>query len=775
MTVDAYALNRRLFLGGTTAALTGGLLAHPVGTAAAEPGPAQSSDLSVTGLSDQQWVDFLGAQDLIWRTLPTKWSQGPFLGDGRLGSGVYAVDSNRSVKFTVQHAEVQDHRTSGGSAWGVPRLPVGHLLLTPVGVIKSVDWRLDLWNAELVGTITTDKGSLRFQAYIHSTLSVLSLSVTPSGGEKATLVFNAEKAIPPRAASETPPSGYQGNADPAKKTSGSEQVVLQALRQGGQTATAYRVIPDAATGKQRLLLSVAHSFPGATAEATALKSVRDAVALGGADLRAGHRQWWNSFYPKSFLSIPDQRLQSFYWIQLYKIASGSRAGAPVMATCGPWLEPTPWAAAWWNLNMQLQYWLIHGSNHLELDAITTTLKDNADQLVRNVKAEYRSDSAGVGRSTDQHTSNVGTLGVPGGTGTLELGNLTWALHNVWLSYRYSMDETLLADVVFPLLRRSVNYYLRFLKKGSDGKLHLAATTSPEYGNAPDCNYDLQLIRWGCRTLIDSAKLLRIDDPLARRWREVLDTLVPYPVDGGGFMIGTGVPFAKSHRHYSHMLAVFPLGTVNWEQEENRALIDKSLKHWMGLPGAHRGYSYSGSGSISARMLRGDDALKYLVQMFDTTKKYPVLENTMYTEAGPVIETPLSAVQTVHDMVLQSWGGIVRVFPAVPSEWADVVIDRHLTEGAFEVTAARKGGKTQYVLVRSKAGEPLVLRPGIAGALTVRTPSGLPVGHRDRGDGTLEVDLARGAEVLVHPQGSQPDLTVAPVPMSKPGPRWGLPS
>jgi alpha-L-fucosidase 2 len=777
MKADKYALNRRVFLSGTTGVLTAGLLAHQVGQAEAESDQAQSSDLSVRsagGMSPLQWADFLAAQDLTWRTLPTKWSQGPFLGDGRLGSGVYAVNSNKSIKFTVQHAEVQDHRTSGGSAWGVPRLPVGHLLLTPAGVIKSVDWRLDLWNAELVGTITTDKGSLRFEAYVHSTLSVLSLSVTPSGGERVDLVFNAEKAIPPRAATEEPPSGYEFNADPAKKTSGGDQVVVQALRAGGQTATAYRVITEGAAGKRRLLLSVAHSFPGTTAEATALKAVRDAVALGGPALRTRHREWWNAFYPKSFLSIPDQRLQSFYWIQLYKVASGTRAGAPVMATCGPWLEPTPWAAVWWNLNVQLEYWLIHGSNHLELDSVATTLRDHADQLVRNVKSEYRTDSAGVGRSTDQHTSNVGSVAVPGGTGTSELGNLTWALHNVWLSYRHSMDKTLLADVVFPLLRRSVNYYLHFLTKGSDGKLHLPATTSPEYGNAPDANYDLQLIRWACRTLIDSAVLLKIDDPLAKRWKEVLDTLVPYPVDDNGFMIGTGVPFAKSHRHYSHLLAVFPLATVNWEQPENRALIEKSLKHWMGLEGAHRGYSYSGSGSISARMLRGDAALDYLVRMFDTSTKYPVLENTMYTEAGPVIETPLSAVQTVHDMVLQSWGGIVRVFPAVPAAWADVVLDRHLAEGAFEVTAVRKAGRTRFVLVASLAGEPLVLRPGIPGALTVRTPAGQPVKYVDRGDGTLEIALARGAEVLVHPRDAQPDLAIAPVPISKPGPRWGLP-
>lgn len=751
-------LNRRVFLGVTGAAVTAGLL--PV-----EPARAGTSEVSLT---DQQWADFLAGQDLVWKRVPTKWSQGPFLGDGGLGSMVYAV-GNR-IKFTVQHAEVQDHRTTGGSAWGVPRLPVGHVLLTPVGAVRAVDWRLDLWHAELVGTITTDRGSLRLHAII--TEGVLGLSVTPSGDERADLVFVPEKAIPPRAATENPPAGYEFNPDPVTKTSGSERVVVQALLAGGQTATAYRVIGT--SGKRRMLLSVAHSFPATTAEASALSSVRAAAALSGADFQQRHRDWWHAFYKRSFLSIPDQRLQSFYWIQLYKLAAGTRAGGPVMATCGPWLEPTPWAAAWWNLNVQLEYWPIHGSNHLELDAIATTLKDNAAQLVRNVKTQYRDDCAGVGRSTDRHTSNTGTLGEPGGTGTIELGNLTWALHNVWLSYRHSMDRALLADVVFPLLRRAVNYYLRFLTKGNDGRLHLPATTSPEYGNAPDCNYDLQLLRWACRTLLDSARVLRIDDPLAKRWQEVLDTLVPYPVDANGFMVGTGVPFAKSHRHYSHMLAVFPLATVTWEQPENRALIEKSLRHWMSLEGAHRGYSYSGSGSIAARMFRGDEALAYLVKMFDTSTRFPVLENTMYTEAGPVVETPLSAAQTLHDLVLQSWGGVVRVFPAVPTAWADVVLDRHLAEGAFEVTAARRGGRTRFVLVRSLAGEPLALRHGIAGEVTVRTPSGTPVPYRDRGDGTLDIDLARGGEVLVHPKGVTPDLTVAPVPISKPGPRWGLP-
>jgi alpha-L-fucosidase 2 len=762
-------VDRRAFIGGTTVAVTAGLLTPAV--AEAESEKLSSEVFGCDGMSERDWREFIGQQDLIWKKPPTGYGQAPFLGDGKLGSVVYA--EGNTVRFTVQHAHVQDHRQQNGTQFGVCRLPVGNLLLTASGAVTGVDWRLDLWNAELRGTVTTDKGSIEFRAYVHTSRSVLVLSVTGSGDENPALAFTPSKAIPPRAAFNPLPEGYVMNPDPTTKTDGKEQLALQALLVGGQTATAYRITRKRRT--QDLVLAVAHSFPAATAETEALRLVRSAAALGDRMLERTHRMWWNAFYPKSFLSIPDQRMQAFYWIQLYKVAAGSRAGSPVMATTGPWLESTPWAAAWWNLNMQLQYWVLHGSNHLELDAITTTLKDNQEQLVKNVRPEYQHDSAGVNRSTDRFTSNVGYLAVPSpGGGTKELGNLTWALHNVWLSYRHSMDQRILADVVFPLLRRAVNYYLHFLTKGNDGKLHLDETTSPEYGNAPDCNYDLQLLRWGCQTLIDSAKILKINDPLAPKWQEVLDNLVPFPVNENGFMVGAGVPFVVSHRHYSHMLAVFPLMTVNWEQPENRQLIEKSLHHWMSLEPAHRGYSYSGSGSIAARMFRGDEAYDYFVKMFDTTKRYPVLENTMYLEAGPVVETPLSGAQTIHDFLLQSWGGVIRVFPAVPSVWKDAVLDRHSAEGGFDVTARRADGKTQFVLVRSRAGEPLVLRHGISGEVTVRTPSGGPVKYRDRGDGTLEIELRKGREVLVHPKGKRPDLTIRPVAISAPGKPWGLP-
>ncbi|MDX3753664.1 glycosyl hydrolase family 95 catalytic domain-containing protein [Streptomyces sp. AK08-02] len=769
-------------LGGTTlAALPVVAQADPVDHADHAGPPGQAGDAVAVRRpwklrdrmdSDAAWSGFLRKQDLLWRRLPTLWHEGPFLGDGRLGSMVYQEPGVNAIRFTVQHGEVQDHRPELGSGWGTCRLPVGHLTLDPVGTITAVDWRLSLWNAELTGTVTTDKGTLTLAALIHD--GVLAARVTAAGDEKVHWTFHPEDAISPRRISEAPPADYVTNPPWTTRTTGGVEQVLQPLTGGGQTATAYRRSGDT------LLLTVAHSHPSNTrAGEESLKKIQKIPtirqALGIAPytaLRTSHTRAWHAYYRKSFVSFPDERLQSFHWIQLYKVASASRAGGPPMATCGPWLEPTPWPAVWWNLNIQLEYWLIHGSNHLELDSLATTLRQNQEQLTTNVAAAYRSDSAGVGRSSDMFANR--SVGRPG-TGA-EVGDLTWALHNVWLSYRHSMDEKLLRDTVFPVLRRAVNYYLHFLQPGDDGKLHLPSTLSPEYPVVPpqDTNYDLALIRWGCTALLEAAERLGVDDPLAPRWQETLAKLTPYPVDGNGFMIGADTPYAQSHRHYSHLLMVYPLYLVNWDQPEQRELIEKSVVRWHALTGAHRGYSYTGAASLYAMMGRGDTALTYLKKFFDPTTRYPCRANTHYTEAGPVIETPLSASQSLHDMLCQSWGGVVRIFPAVPPTWPDVTLHDFRTQGAFLVSAARTGGATRFIRIRSLAGEPLRLRHDLSGGpLTALLDDGTPAHTHTAEDGTLTIDLAKGREVLLY-AGERPDLVIDSVPLVERGAAWGLP-
>ncbi|MEU5926261.1 glycoside hydrolase family 95-like protein [Streptomyces antimycoticus] len=772
------APTRRTVVGTAVAAGAAAGLSGPATAYAAEP---QTPAAAVTAQpAGDPWATVLADADLVWQKLPQTWYEGPFLGNALLGSGIYAEpgDAN-TVRFNVQHSEVQDHRPEFGSLFGLARLPIGYFTLEPVGAITAIDWRLRLRDAELTGTITTDKGTLRLRALVHNSRSLLAIEVTPSAGETAfRWVFHPAEAISPRVAFKPVPDGYTGNPPAVVEDHQGIQAAVQPLLAGGQHVTAWRERTH--PGRRTLYVTVAHSHPRRTARDRALKDIRLASALSYDVLAPSHRAWWHAYYRKSFLSLPDARLQRFYWIQLYKVAAAARADAPVMATSGPWLESTPWPATWWNLNVQLEYWLIHGSNHLELDAVTRALSEFRDNLSNQLDTPYRKDSAGIPRTTDIHLVNGGdaanggyAVGIPGqDPPTPEVGNLTWALHNVWLTYRHTMDESVLREVVYPLLRKSVAYYLHFLTPGGDGKLHLPATFSPEYGvNAPDCNYDLMLLRWGCATLLDSARLLGVKDPAAPRWREVLAKLTPYPVDENGFMISAGVPFAKSHRHYSHLLAVYPLYEVTWEDPAKRELIETSLNHWVGFEGALQGYTFTGAASMSAQMGRGEDALTYLGELMSRF----IQANTMYKESGPVIETPLSAAQSLHDMVCQSWGEVIRIFPALPAAWRELVVHDFRTQGAFLLSAAREDGRTRWVRLRSEAGAPCVVRHSLDGPIEVRDARGRRLPYETVGAGTIRIALRRGQEAIITARGDRPDLTVRPVEAGEPAPRWGLPA
>ncbi|WP_370947315.1 glycoside hydrolase family 95-like protein [Amycolatopsis sp. cg5] len=747
---------RRVLFGGA-AALAGTAFLPPMASANA---PA------ITDKVD--WARYLGALDPVWKSVPTTFYQGPFLGNGGLGAAVYQAGDKR-LSFKLGDSRVRDHQGTGGTLFGTARLPIGTLTLKTTGDVSDVDLRLSLWNAEVTGTITTTKGVLKIRAYVHAKRDVLVVSASvQSGSEAVAWTFAAAVAKSPRLDFKPAPSGLKTN--PAATVSGT--TCTQNLAVGGQTVTQWRLRAEPDGKTKTLLATVAHTFPGKTAGTVTGQTLDAAGALSEAQLAAEHQAWWNAFYPKSFVSIPDARLEGFYWIQLYKLASATRRDRPVLGTCGPWLEPTPWPGTWWNLNVQLEYWLLNATSHPELDSLTESLDHSRDALAQNVASQYRSDSMAIARTTQEDLKS-GTAAQPGGDGDPEVGNLTWALHNAWLSYRHSMDDSVLRDLVFPLLRKAINYYLHFLAKDSGGVYHLPKTFSPEYASTKDCNYDLALIHWGCGTLLAANKRLELNDPLAAKWQDVLDHLVKPPQDAAnGFWIGADKQLTSSHRHYSHLLWFYPLYRLDvTTSAANRTALTKSLDRWLGFTGAQQGYTFTGSGSMYAALGNGDKARTQLTALLD---KY-IQPNTMYKESGPVIETPLSGAQTVHDMLVQSWGGTIRVFPAVPSAWADTCVHNFRTEGAFLISAVRKAGKTQFIRVKSLAGEPCRIAPGgLSGPYEIRSlPGGGTIPFTQNADGTLQLTLAAGTDVVITTQGTDPELSIAPT-TNPAKPYWGLP-
>jgi hypothetical protein len=202
--------------------------------------------------------------------------------------------------------------------------------------------------------------------------------------------------------------------------------------------------------------------------------------------------------------------------------------------------------------------------------------------------------------------------------------------------------------------------------------------------------------------------------------------------------------------------IYPLYIMNWDQAENRDLITKSLDWWMKDTSAFRGYSWTGASSICAEIGRPDEAVKDLHFFVDAKGKYGAQPNTHYQEAGPVIETPLSAARSLQDILIQSWGGTIRVFPGVPESWKDVTIDKMRTEGAFLVSAVKRDGKTRWIRVQSLAGEPCRVKCDIN---HVRADVD---GKVTRDGEVMKIDLKKGETITIFPVDSPTEMVIEPV-------------
>ncbi|HVK05776.1 MAG TPA: hypothetical protein VM490_20060 [Armatimonadaceae bacterium] len=711
--------------------------------------------------TDFDWATFLKRHDLVYERVPGRWEEGPFLGNGLLGALLYnrpeSHENPASLRFDVGRSDVAERHPRGRH-----RLPIGFLTLAPSGrVAREFSGRLVLWDALWEGKLSTDLGHVAFRAFVHAEENVLVVEAEPGRGESVVFEWHPTRSLNPR-------SRFRRDVDPMENPAPITEtredgvvVCIQPLEAGGECAVAHLVRPGD-RGRRTLFLSVGFTYAEPGGAEQAVEAVRRAASQGVEALRRGHDRWWHGYYPQSFLSVPDTRLESFYWIQMYKLASATRADRPALDLMGPWFRETPWPALRWNGNLQLAYSPVYAANRLHLgESLLRLLDDNRERLTENAPEEWRCDSAAVAGVTGY--DGVGPVRP---APDAECGNLTWALHTAYLHYRHGMDDDYLRASLFPLLRRAVGFYGHLTEEGEDGFLHLPSSRSPGSASAaPDCCYDLALLRWACQTLLAVAGRLGIDDPEAPRWLAIDHRLTPYPSDESqGYLIGRGVPLERPDVYPAHLLMIHPLRLTSTERPEERALAERSLDHWLGLDGASHGYACTGGAAVASILGRREQAASLLNEFIDRH----VLPNTMYLEgghleAGPVLDAPLAGANALQEMLLRAEpDGSFRVFPAVPDSWRDSVFHEMRAPGAFLVSARRSSGRTEFVRVRSLAGESCRVRADFHGPVEATFQNGRRVPATPAPDGSYPLDLRKGDTVFLAGRGANVDLRLRPV-------------
>ena len=205
------------------------------------------------------------------------------------------------------------------------------------------------------------------------------------------------------------------------------------------------------------------------------------------------------------------------------------------------------------------------------------------------------------------------------------------------------------------------------------------------------------MHWAFRSLDEMATALG-DSAAAAEWRATKARLEPLAIDAAshGLAVAAGIPFAESHRHFSNAMAIHPLGLLTIDAPGDTVTVNATVNQLRQYgTGEWMGYSFAWYSAMLARAGRGEEALRSL----EDYRRGFLLRNGFHangeqTRLGlsnahyrPVtLEGNFLALHAAQEMLLQGWGGVVRVFPAVSARWQDVSFRDLRTEGGWRVSA-----------------------------------------------------------------------------------------
>jgi len=650
-------------------------------------------------------------------TIPTLGNsiyEGVFTGNGLLGTMLYQKSAN-SLRIDVGRTDVYDHRKDGNYVlFSSPRLLIGHFEISFKDATKSRG-EINLIDAQ--ATAFANNGiTVKTVTLAEKDIIIIRINKNTSS-DQYQINFVPEEARSPRFNFDYTKKPEQYEVNPAVITYQSKDIfcIQQPLLAGGGYLTAYKQIQSG--DEDIYIATVTYSTSGEDYVANAIHLLETIDPMTIDDEMINHRFWWDKYNQQSTYSVPDSSMQAFYDMQLYKLACATRADAPALDLQGPWTSNTPWPAYWYNLNMQLTYSPLYTANRLEIaESLIRLIDVNKKQLIKNVHLDYQHNSAGVGRIADPFMNSPISLHTDHNLNDdqyAEMTNLIWLLHYYYKHYRHSMDDVL-KDNLYDLLKRSVNLCIHLLKKNASGIYEFSVKShSPEYPKSYDynTNYDLSNLRWGLKTLQELGNNNEKETDYLAYIKDIDANLIPYPVGPNGFKISTNQSYDVSHRHYSHLLMIYPYYLINADQKENVDVIKRSVEYWQSKKEALQGYSLSGAASMFAMMGDGDRALNYLRSLLNQF----VQPNTLYKESGPVIETPLAMAQSLQELSLQYWDGVLRIFPAIPKDWKVVSFSNFLTEGAFLVSATRKNGQTEEIKLKAQKAGDITIKHGFHSA------------------------------------------------------------
>lgn len=732
---------------------------------------------------------------MVWEVPPKKWVEGVPLANGRIGAMVWG--DGRPLKITLDKYDAWETRervlgpgeitytklrrlVAEGKRTEVEeslfrrmrngprptRLPMPRLEIDFGPSAKFLGATLSLRKAAATIRLLVGGSPLDVRLWVHARHNVLFIGMKGKAAQRAavrvTMDHLDEKA--------TQALQRMGKTDTVIK-SGTDEGALHSKAPGGyEYAVAWRRATtdqgERVVGVSLLSREDSEDPLGAAQQAAA----RTCQTNGEA---ATHEGWWSEYWRKSFLTIPDARLEALYYIEMYKLGSSTRPGGYPITLQGLWTldgSMPPWAGDYHlDMNVQQSYWPIYASNRLDLgEPLYRTFYDCLPRWQHQAEQFFGFEGIWSGCAIGPRGERIwGYTGVE-----LWPGNTAWLAHHYWLHYLYSQDKQFLRERALPFLRLAFLTYANLLETGPDGKLHVPLSYSPEWGDGaleslvqdPTC--DLALIRFLGGAILESGRIVGVERELMVRVQSVLEKLSDYPQSENRLFVSANQPLTASHRHHSHLMAIYPLGLLSPDgSEQDRRLIEASMAEISSRgTGAWTGWAFPWMSLIASRARYGNMAW----QMLDVYQNMFIKANTFHVNGDPrrfglsqftyepmTLEAGFGAAAAVMEMLLQSHHGRIRLFPSVPDRWHAAAFSDLRAEGAFLVTAKLEQCKVPFVIVASEAGSTCEIWNPFAGPATLEELGQVGIPARQLEGQVLRFNTERGKRYLLYPADRRP--------------------
>ncbi len=396
----------------------------------------------------------------------------------------------------------------------------------------------------------------------------------------------------------------------------------------------------------------------------------------------------------------------------YLLLSSSREDSPLPAHLqGIWNDNIACSMGWTcdmhlDVNTEMNYWPSEVTNLSECNV--PLFKWIEERLVpsgqRTAQVTY-----GLEGWTAHVVSNAWGYTAPGWAtswGINVTGGL-WVATHLWEHYLYTEDREFLRNMLYPVYREALKFFLKYLEKDPESGYYLSGPSmSPEnsfmhdWENPVECSNsmgtvcDTVMIRELFTSFISTCEILGIHDELYSETKEKLEKLPPFKIGSRGQLQEWFYDYDEPdphHRHTAHLLSVFPYWQVSPETTPELAMAAKVSIRRRTTPSwrwEDTGWARAMLILYSARLLEPEETYQHILAFQRGLTNDNLLS---FCPPGAGAETNVYEMDGttglcsgIAESLLQSHNNIISILPALPEKWGTGYVKGLKARGGFTV-------------------------------------------------------------------------------------------